>query len=165
MIFSQKNIIDILLSNECKPEIIITTSKSCYKGRTYKIDCGLWRDAVQIKRNGRYVYYFAGSYKLTEKTYEMFKNLKVPAVDFFKKNIIEEDILFTNGRLFKVIKITNKFTYVKIVATSDFWDKFADFNEWLEDRIYNEDEEILQLETPELCTFIKIDDPLDLLSV
>ena len=76
MIFTDASIIEILLDNNFKPEITIITLKSCYKGCSYKVEAPEWCSGVRIRRNDRYAYYHSGSYKLTEKTYKLFKNLK-----------------------------------------------------------------------------------------
>lgn len=161
MIFSYMNIINILLTVNLKPEIIITTLKSCYKDHTYQVSKYQRGNNVRIRRaNGYYAYYYNGSYALTEKTHELFQNLKGGSViEFFKKKIEENDILFNNGRLYKVVKITKTFVYLQIVVKSDYWDWQNEY------RVFNFNEGCFELEIDDIINFVKIDDPIALLAI
>lgn len=159
--FSDSEIINILNDNNQSAEIIITTSKSCYKGCIYKAFKESWySNKIRINRNNRFVCYQPESFRLTEKTYKIFKNLKAESfVDFFKKKLNKDDIVFNDGRLYRIILIVNDTIYLHLVAQSNYYEEWDE----IEYRLHGE--KTFKLDSEEISCFVKIDNPLDLLTI
>lgn len=173
MNLTQDQLIDIIHHEEnIKAKIKVTTKYSSFNGTIYNVHSMRYNKSVSIKRNNRTVYYQHGSYELCEDSINEFKKLtkSINTVDFFKKSIDINDILYNDGRLYKVLFFSDKNVYIQVVNEGKYWDgQYESPNYYEVGGSRNRDEsnngKIYKLASDEMLIFIRIDDPLDLLAI
>ncbi len=158
--FDHQEIVNTMISIGIPCRGKITSPQSKYKGKTFNItwSCS-WATTLKVQPINRNYTYSSSNVELTLKSINEFKTRLVNrldgAVDFFKRPLKVDDIIFNRGELFRIlffVKGESNFN----VAISPI---VVEDNEWDDE---NEDE-FIHLER--LKESILIDDPLLLLKL
>ena len=146
---------------------IIVSKQSKYCGQTFDVSwAGYWGISLKVMPINRVYNYAYGSVDITDKSMNAFKKIMTPtfdgAVDFFKRPLKAEDVIFYKGELHRIsFFVTSnddqrddyftKNVSIEAVRPREDWEDFEDRSEFM--GIHRLKESIL------------IDDPLLLLKV
>lgn len=139
---------------------IITTKTSKYYGKTFDIVWSVyWGVSLKVMPINRAYSYTMDHVEISQKSIDNFKSKMVEtiptAIDYFKRQLKANDIIFYNGELWKISFFIegsdNKNVAIEVIRSLEEWEDFNDTNEF----IY----------TDKLQEAILIDDPLLLLKL
>ncbi len=144
----------------CQGKIISPQSK--YKGEIFDISWACnWGITLKVLPINRDYTYVLRNVELTQKSIDNFKKrLKDKldgAVDFFKRQLKADDIIFYQGNLFRILFFVNGKDYMDTVAISPIGESNCEWD-------YDDFEDEI-IDTDRLSYSILIDDPLLLITI
>ena len=133
--YDKSNLISIMcnLGINCQGTVTSKTSKYC--GQTFDIIWSAYYGiSLKIQPINRTYTYRSTNIELSQKSIDDFKEKIVDtiptAIDFFKRQLKADDIIFYNGELWKIIFFiegpNNKNVSIESIRSKDEWEDFND---------------------------------------